>query len=114
MSKDVQLPKLNAIQAKQIMKSLEENKNVNKKQLMDEVAEDITKVLILHGLNNSECSYVLLNVQRHLLELEKNKASLNKMNLTVEQLDLDVLSFIMSVHAKMYREGVDSRGKPKR
>lgn len=121
MSKNVELPKLNSFQAKKIMEHLKKNNGVNKKDLMDKLSEDITEVLMLNGLNNSECSYVLLNVQRHILELKKNRESLENMNIEVAHLNQNIelnsnvhlLSYIMDRHAKVYRNSVDSNGKPK-
>lgn len=114
MSKDIELPKLNSFQSKKIIESLKKSKGVSKKEIMDKLSEDITEVLMLNGLSNGECSYVLLNVQRHILELEKNKKELTKLNLTTENINIDVLSIIMKTFANVYRESVDENGNPKR
>lgn len=121
MKKEYKIPELNTIQMKQIIKHLKENKEFNRKKDMDNLAQQFTEVLMLNGLDNAECSYVLLNTQRHLMSLEKNKEALQAINISQQTLEQDVqingdvhlIAYLMDLQAKQYSSKVDKHGQPK-
>lgn len=113
MSKEYKLPELNSIQINQIIKHLKSNAGTNKKESMDEVSFQITELFMLSGYSNGECAYLLTNVMRHLLSLEKNKLMLDKLNVDIQSLDIDTLIFIQNAWSNDYRKGVDEDGNKK-